>query len=154
LNLKKYVLEILSSEWTTSDELAKILSMKFPNEIMFDKDYKGDISILSQALGPTLWGLKNNALIEDDGVKWPEKKRWRKPQQEEKASLNKVIKSLIDLNYAQNENKALRILALRAIRENPDDYKKIVGESEKIEETKRRLLKTIVGTKKKSTPDG
>lgn len=152
LNLRKYVLEILSTEWTRSGELAEILSVKFPNEIMFEKDYRGDTNLLSQALGPTLWGLKNDGLIEDDGTKWPGKKRWRKVQREEGISLNKVIKSLIDLNYVQNENQALRILALRAIRENPDNYEKLVQEAEKIEETRKRLLKIAIGTEKKIPP--
>lgn len=150
LNLRKYVLEILSTEWTTTDELAEMLSVKFPSEIMFEKDYRGDKKALSQALGPTLWALKNNGLVGDDGTKWPGKKRWCKIQREERTSLNSVVESLIQLNYAQNENQALRILALRAIRENPDDYEKLVEEAKKIEETKKRLLKKAIGTRKKA----
>lgn len=149
MNLRRYVLETLSTQWTKSDKLAEILSVKFPHEIMFEKDYRGDKKLLSKALGPTLWGLENNGFIEDDGTEWPGKKRWRKIQKEERTSLNTVIESLLQLNYAQNENQALRILALRAIRENSDDYERLVEEAKKIEETKKRLLKIAIGTEKK-----
>lgn len=149
LKLREFVLEILSTEWTATDELAEILSVKFPNEIMFDKDYKGDKMILSKALGPTLWAMSNDGFVEDDGTKWPEKKRWRRMGKEEQTSVDAVMKSLIQLNYAQNENQALRILAMRAIRENPEDYEKLVEEAKNIEETKKRLLKIAIGTRKK-----
>lgn len=149
MNLSKYVLEILPTEWTTTDELAEILSVKFPIEIGFEKDYF-DKTTLSQALGPTLWALKNKGLVEDDGTKWPAKKRWKKVRsEEERPLLDLVIKSLMELNYAQNENQALRILALRAIRENPGDYKKIMEEAGNIEETRKRLLKIAIGTEKR-----
>ena len=147
MDLRKYVLEILSTEWTTSDELAEILSVKFPSEIMFDKDYMGDKRALSQALGPTLWGLKNDGFVEDDRTYG--KKRWRRIEEEEETSLDTVIESLIQLRYAQNESQALRILAMRAVRENPDDFKKLVEEAKKMEETKKRLFKTLLGTKRK-----
>lgn len=150
MNLKKYVLEILPTEWTTTNEMSEMLSVKFANEIMFEKDYRGDKKLLSQALGPTLFGLKNQGLVEDNGTKWPGVKRWRKIEKEEHTSIDTVIKSLIMLGYAQNENQALRILALRTVRENRDDYSKIVDEANKIEETKKRLLKTAIGTEKKS----
>lgn len=150
LNLKKYILEILSTEWTTTNELAEIMSVKFPNEIMFEKDYRADKKALSQALGPTLWALKNNRFVEHDGTKWPGKKRWRKIQKKERISLDAVIESLTLLNYAQNESQALRILAIRAIRENPKDYEKLVEEAKKIEEAKKRLLKIAIGTGSKS----
>ena len=148
LELRKHVLEILSTEWTTTDELAEILSVKFPSEIMFERDYKGDKKVLSQALGPTLWALSNDGFVEDDGSVW--KKRWRKVEKEERTSVDAVVESLVQLNYAQNENQALRILAIRAIRENPEDYEKLVEEAKKIEETKKRLLKIAIGTEKKA----
>jgi hypothetical protein len=147
MDLKKYVLEVLSTEWTTTDQLAEMLSVKFPNEIMFEKDYGSNEKTLSKALGPTLYGLKNRGLVEDDLAKWPETKRWRRIEKEERTSLDVVIKALTLLGYAQNENQALRILALRAIRENVDDYKKIIEEAKKIEETKKKLLKTALGTR-------
>lgn len=147
MNLKKYVLEVLSTEWTTTDELAKMLSAKFPEEIMFEKDYGSDEKALSKALGPTLYGLKNQGFVEDDLTKWPETKKWRRMEKEERTSLDVVVKALMLLGYAQNENQALRILALRAIRENGEDYKKIIEEAKRIEETKKKLLKTALGTR-------
>lgn len=150
MNLRRYVLEILPREWTTTEELAEILSVQFPKEIMFERDYRGDKKFLSQALGPTLYGLRNAGFVEDDGTRWPETKRWCKIAKEEHTSLDTIIKSFIELNFAQNENQALRILAIRAIRENPDDYKKLIEEATSMEETKKRLIKIAIGTKKKS----
>jgi len=150
MNLRKHVLEVLSTEWTTTDELADILRVKFPDEIRFEKDYGGDKKRLSQALGPTCWGLRNVGLIEDDGTKWPGTKRWRRIAKEEQTSLDVVINSLIELDLAANENQALRILGMRAIQEFPADYEKIVEEATKIRETKRRLAKIAIGSKKKT----
>jgi hypothetical protein len=150
MDLKKHILEVLSTDWTPTDEIADILSVKFPNEISFDKDYRGDKKALSQALGPTLHGMKNQALVEDDGTKWPGVKKWRRIEKDENISVDVVVKSLMMLGYSQSENQALRILAMRAIRENPEDYKKIVEEAKKIEETKKKLLKKALGTEKKT----
>lgn len=150
LNLRKYVLEVLSTEWTTTEELAEILSANFSNGIMFKTDYRNDKRVLSSALGPTLYGLRNEGLVEHDGTAWPKTKRWRIIAKEEQTSLGTVVKSLMQMGYAQNENQALRILALRAIRENPDDYKQLVEEATKMEETKKRLVKIVIGTKRKS----
>jgi hypothetical protein len=150
MDLKKYVLEVLSTELTSSDEIAHILSVKFPSEIKFADDYGNDEKRLSKALGPTLYGMKNQGLVEDDGTKYPDAKKWRRVEQKEHTSIDNVVQSLIMLGYAQSENQALRILALRAVRENPDDYKKVVEEAKKMEETRKKLLKTAIGTDKKN----
>jgi hypothetical protein len=150
VDLKKYVMEVLSTDLTSSDEIAQMLIVKFPTEIKFAEDYGSDRKTLSKAIGPTLYGLKNQGLVEDDGTKWPDAKKWRRLEKEERISINNVLKSLIMLGYAQSENQALRILALRAVRENPNDYKKVVDEAKKMEETRKKLLKTAIGIDKKN----
>jgi len=148
MDLKKYALEVLSTEFTSTNEIAEMLAAKFPNEIMFERDYGSDKKTLSQALGPTLHGLKNQGLVEDDGKKWPNVKKWRRIEKKEgSTTIDEVVHALILLGYGKNENQALRILAMRAIKDNPDDYETIVEEASKIEETKRKLLKTIIGRK-------
>ena len=97
--------------------------------------------------------MRNKGLVEDDGTKWPERKRWRRIEKEGHTSLDAALEALIQLNYAQNENQAVRILALRAVRENPQDIRKLIQEAKKIEETKKRLLKIAIGTRKTSNAE-
>lgn len=145
MNLRKYVLQILSTKWTTTDELAEVLSSEFPSEIMFERDYMGNKKSLSQALGPTLYGLKNAGLVEDDGTEWPATKHWKRVQPKEQISVDKAAEALIMLHWTKDKEQAIRMLAARTIREHPAEFKELIEKVTRIREESKRIGRKVLG---------
>lgn len=144
MELQKPVMEIITGDWTTSKALAKVIADNYPEEFK-EAPYLGDLSTLSMALGPVLWALRNQGLIEDDGTKWPATKRWRRTIPKESISVDDVAEALVKLHHAKDKDQAIRMLAARTVRERRKEFKDLIDDASRISEEAMTIGKKMLG---------
>ena len=147
MNLQERIMEIITNDWITSRELAKIIAKKYPEDFQ-KQPYSGDISALSMALGPALYALSNRGFIKHDETKWPAIKRWKRVQWKLPVSVDDAAQALVLLHLAKDKNQGIRMLAARTIRENKDEFKQLVKEASRISEESMKLGKKMLGISK------
>lgn len=147
MNLQERVMEIITTDWITSRELAVIIAEKYPDD--FKKEpYSGDVKALSMALGPSLYALANRGRIEHDGTEWPAIKHWRRVRPKESISVDDVAEALITLNLAKDKEQAIRMLAARAISGNEPEFEELVKEASRIREETKKIGERLLGLSK------
>lgn len=146
MNLQEQIMEIISTDWVTSRELAEVIAHKFPDDFK-KQSYGGNIAALSMALGPVLYALANRGSIEHDGTKWPETKHWRRIEPKERISVHDVAEALIRLHLATDNDQATRMLAARTVREHESDFKILIQEASRVSTESLRIGKKILGLK-------
>ena len=144
MNLQKCIMEIIGPEWTTSRKLAEIIAERYPVE--FKKTpYDGEVTRLSMALGPSLYALVRQGLIEHDGTKWPEVKNWKRVQAKGDLSPNDVAAALVALHLAKDIDQGIRMLAARAVKEHGPEFKELIGQVSEISDASMRIGKKLLG---------
>lgn len=144
MNLQEPVMEIITTDWITSRELAKIIAEKYPEDFE-GQPYSGDVTALSMALGPVLYALSNRGRIEHDGTEWPAIKRWRRVQPKEPISVDDVAEALILLHWAKDKEQAIRMLAARTIRDNKIEFEEMMKEASRIREESTKIGRKVLG---------
>jgi len=144
MDLQKYIMEIIGPEWTTSRKLAEIIAERYPAE--FKKaPYDGEVTRLSMALGPSLYALVRQGLIEHDGTKWPEIKSWKRVQAKGDLSPNDVAAALVALHLAKDVDQGIRMLAARAVKEHGPEFKELIKKVSEISDASMKIGKKLLG---------
>lgn len=137
-------MEIIGPNWTTSRKLAETIAERYSKE--FNKaPYNGEMTVLSMALGPSLYALFRQGLIEHDGTKWPDTKEWKRVQSEGYLSIDDVASALVALNQAKDVDQGIRMLAARAVREHQPEYKELLPQVSKISDEGMKITKKLLG---------
>jgi hypothetical protein len=144
MKLQKYIMEIIGPNWTTSKKLAEIIAERYPEE--FNKaPYNGEITVLSMALGPSLYALFRQGVVKHDGVKWPDIKNWKRVQSEGYLSADDVASALVALHQAKDVDQGIRMLAARAVKDHQNEYKELLPQVSKISDEGMKIAKKLLG---------
>lgn len=137
-------MEIIGPDWTTSKKLAETIAERYSKE--FNKaPYNGEITVLSMALGPSLYALSRQGLVQHDGTKWPDIKKWKRVQSEGYLSVDDVASALVALHEAKDVDQGIRMLAARAVKEHQIEYKELVPQVSKLSDEGMKIAKKLLG---------